>query len=347
MSPGLREEGTQSSGANLYRSPSERPKSTLRQLNLHDFYAIPPPLWHLSVAYGLSFRPTGWTEAGRRVAMAAIARASRGPRVNRDRLDYVQGQIAFARRTSDERATAINLECYKDLPMVTYDVTIRNARPLVDELSLDKEGFTLIQHSSSCLSKRIADISCKKYLEEMSLFIKDYFGACWVVPGRDGAVVRSAAILGSGSSATAAHIDYAPIAAPMVAARESQEHGVGIRSYSRLMIIHAWRTLSSAPHDFALALCDASTALDTDIVLHDFTSGLGDAYKSYALNYNPFEKWYYFPSSTPDEAILFKGFDSYENCNARAPYALFDNRRAHSGTKPGESIGARFFVYFA
>lgn len=282
--------------------------------------------------------------------MATAARAPSRTRVDRDRLECVHGEIAFARRTSDEKAPAISFPRYEDVPMVTYDVSIRNAHPIVDELSLDREGFTLLQHKVSCANERNPEILCQRYLEEMTPFIKEYFNASWVVPRRDGVIVRSAdrnSALGLRGPGAMAHIDYAPIAAPMVAARESQKQGIPIQSYSRLMIIHAWRALSPPPQDFPLALCDSATALDTDIVVHDYTSDLGAAYKSCVLNYNPFEKWYYFPEMKADEVILFKGFDSYENCNARAPHSAFDDRRAHPDATPRESIEARFFVYFA
>ncbi|MET4122012.1 hypothetical protein ABIB85_008462 [Bradyrhizobium sp. JR1.5] len=68
------------------------------------------------------------------------------------------------------------------MPALTYGVTIRDARSIVNELSLDKEGFTLIQHDLSCANKQNPGVMRDKYLGEMVPFIKNYFKASWIVP---------------------------------------------------------------------------------------------------------------------------------------------------------------------
>jgi hypothetical protein len=45
----------------------------------------------------------------------------------------VHGEIAFARRSSDEQAAAVVVPNYEGHSMVTYDCRIRKARPIVDE----------------------------------------------------------------------------------------------------------------------------------------------------------------------------------------------------------------------
>ncbi|WFU40008.1 CmcJ/NvfI family oxidoreductase [Bradyrhizobium sp. CB82] len=282
--------------------------------------------------------------------MENTKRVSSIAQINRDDLESVQGEIAFGRRSCEEKAPEVVYPRYENIPMVSYDVTVRNARPIVDELSLDREGFTLIQHKISCASERDPEIMCSKYLEEMVPFIKDYFKASWVVPRRDGVIVRRAGgggLPGVKGAAGMAHIDYASIAAPMVAARENQQQGITIRPYSRLMIIQAWRVLSPPPQDNSLAVCDYSSVVDPDLLVHDYTSDVGVPWKSVLLRYSPLHRWYYFPELKPDELILFKGYDSEESCNAPTPHTGFDNRRAYPNAKPRESIEARFYVYYA
>ncbi|MDF0498639.1 CmcJ/NvfI family oxidoreductase [Bradyrhizobium yuanmingense] len=282
--------------------------------------------------------------------MVGAARACSTTRINRDDLECVQGQMAFARRSPEERAPEVFFPRYEAIPMVSHEVTIRNARPIVDDLSLDREGFALVQHKTSCAKERNAEILADRYLEEMVPFLKDYFNAAWVVPKRDGVIVRSAAknaATGIRGTAGMAHIDYAPISAPMLAARENHVQGLPIRSYSRLMIIQAWRAVSPPPQDIPLALCDSASVLDTDVLVHDYVSDIGADWKSCLLYYSPLYRWYYFPDMTQDELILFKGYDSEENCNARAAHTGFDNRRAYPNALPRESIEARFYVYYA
>lgn len=283
--------------------------------------------------------------------MKSAARIPSAAPVDRSRLPSVQGQIAFARRSPDEKAPEVFFPRYENISMVSHDgVVIRDARPIVNELSLDREGFTLVQHKTACAGERDPESLTGKYLEEMVPFIKEHFGASWVVPRRDGVIVRSAGeepAPGVRKTAGMAHIDYAPISAPMLAARENQKQGIPIRSYSRLMIIQAWRAVSPPPQDVPLALCDNSSVLDTDIVVHDYISDAGADWKSCLLHYSPLHRWYYFPEMTPDELILFKGYDSEDNCNAQAAHTGFDNRRAQPNAKRRESIEARFYVYYA
>lgn len=292
--------------------------------------------------------------------MANAKRASSTAQINRDQLDSVRGQIAFARRTPDEKATSRIVPNYENVPMVSYDVTIRNARPIANELSLDREGFVLVQHQTSCADIRDPEIMRGKYLEEMVPFIKSYFNESWVVPRRSGVYLRLAAgaaipktgwntVSGVREPAGMAHIDYASVAGPMIAAAENQSQGIPIRPYSRLMLIQAWRVLSPPPQDFPLAFCDASTTLETDVAVVDYVSNKNEpstAAKSTVLRFNPAQRWYYFPEMRPEELILFKGYDSDAHYDPQAPHSAFDDRHTFSNAKPRESVEARFFVYY-
>lgn len=280
--------------------------------------------------------------------MGTVVRASSKERVDRDKLECVRGQMGFARRSPAETAPEIVVPNYaNDMRFLSYEVTIRNARPIVEELSLDREGFTLVHHKTPCADVRDPAVMRDKYLEEMVPFIKNYFNASWVMPSRRGVVVRSAGMSSNlAPVASTAHIDYALIAAPVIAATVNQEQGIPIRPYSRMMIIHAWRALSSPPQDFPLACSDAGTILDTDLIVTDYDRNGPMWHKTCQLCFNPGIRWYYFPEMTPDELILFKGYDSEDNCNARSGHTAFDNRRAYPNAKPRESVEARFFVYY-
>lgn len=288
--------------------------------------------------------------------MANAARASSSTRVNRDQLKTVQGAIAFARRSPEDTAPEVVVPNYNvPLGYASYDVQIHNARPIVDELSLDREGFTLIQRKSPWATESDPELMRDKYLEDMVPFIKDCFNASWVVPKKDAVIVRTpGAPLPAGeghrplvrnSAAGFAHIDYSPIAGPMIAAREDQIQGIPIRAYSRLLIIQAWHALSPAPQDIPLAMCDGSTVLDTDLV-ETIYEGFGIKHKSWHVHYSPLHRWYYFPEMTADEFILFKGYDSEDSCNPRGAHSAFDNRRAYPNAKPRRSVEGRFFVYY-
>ncbi|WP_456865281.1 CmcJ/NvfI family oxidoreductase [Bradyrhizobium sp. USDA 4503] len=270
--------------------------------------------------------------------------------MDRNRLDLVKGEIAFARRSPGERAPEVAAPLYDaGAPQVLYDVDIRDARPIVDELSLDREGFILVPHKTSCADVRDPEVMRQKYIDEMVPFIKDFFNASWVVPRRDGVVMR----LASASPAAGvrpvsynAHIDFAPVSAPLLAAQENQAQGIPSPLYSRMMIVQAWRALSPPPQDFPLAFADASTIYDTNLFEHTFRSHLGKDHKSICLHYGAAIRWYYFSGMHPDEVVLFTGYDSDRHYDPRSAHSAFDNRRAFPNARPRESVEARFYVYF-
>ncbi len=294
--------------------------------------------------------------------MGTAKRAASTAQVNRDQLECAQGEIVFCRRAPDEKAPEVVVPTFEDHPMVSYDVSIRNARSIVDELSLDKEGFTLIRHKTSCADVRDPEVMRERYLEEMVPFLKSYFNASWVVPRRSGLYIRRSEgagipkggwnkVSGVRQPGAMAHVDFASIAGPVAAAAENQVQGIPIRPYSRMMVIQAWRALSPPPQDFPLAFCDASTVLDSDIDVFEYVANTrnepGSAFKTCGLRFNPAQRWYYFPEMVADELILFKGYDSDEHYKPQSPHSAFDDRRAYPNAKPRESVEARFFVYYA
>ncbi|MCC8957519.1 hypothetical protein H8B02_29975 [Bradyrhizobium sp. Pear77] len=293
--------------------------------------------------------------------MGNATRSSSSGRVDREHLECVQGRFSFALRSPDEGTPE-----YKtgyDIPFVEHDVTIRNARPIVDELSLDKEGFTLIQHKMSCLNEHDPQVLRKKYLEELVPFVKDYFNASWVATADVGGVtLRSLGGDSFGGTADGAggeagklpvrnfgagfaHIDYSPVAGPMIAARDNQLQSIEIRSYSRLIILQTWRAISSPPQDFPLAFCDGSSISNADLVDTPQTR-YGATIRAWIPHYNPSHRWYYFPDMTSDELVLFKGYDSAMHYHPWSAHSAFDNRRACPNARPRESIETRVYVYY-
>jgi hypothetical protein len=264
----------------------------------------------------------------------------------------VTGRMGFARSSAEEKALEV-FDARYTTPLVDRDVTIRNARLIEHELSLDREGFILVQHKTACANERDPHIVRDRYLEEMTPFIKDYFKASLVVPYRNSVFVRHAGVspvAGVKGTSKTVHIDFAPIAAPLLAARENVRQGIPLQSYSRLMVIHAWRALSPPPQDFPLALSDSSSLPESDLNFFEFDYGRGDSsendgrFWTASPRYSPDHRWYHFPDLQPDELILFKGYDSQQKCYVA--HTGFDNRRAFPDARPRESFEARFFVYF-
>ena len=270
----------------------------------------------------------------------------------REQLDRVRSKIGFVPKAETEEATYHVARCVA--PIVGHEVEIRDARPIVDELSLNREGFILVNHDMPALSETDPLIMQEKYTAEMADFLKTYLKAAWVVPYAEGelgtTLLRSAATTEAATAEGAprkkipmAHMDFSAQSAPVVAAASAQVHGIAALPYSRMILIQTWCALTPAPQDFPLAIVDGSTVMDTDLSPKDV-----DGYSQvlWVLHYNPTQKWYYFSNMERNEIILFLGYDSQRSDYPRAAHSSFDNRAAFPNATPRSNIESRFWVYF-
>lgn len=87
--------------------------------------------------------------------------------------------------------------------------------------------------------------------------------------------------------------------------------------------------------------CPRSDLLAYDIVYPDRVGG------NYVIKNNPEHRIYYLHHQTPDEALVFKQYDSDASKVQYAPHAAFDNPNASKEPfKPRESIELRLFVFY-
>jgi len=270
----------------------------------------------------------------------------------REQLDCVHSKIGFVPKADTEEATYHVDRCIA--PIVDQEVKIRDARTIVDELSLDREGFILVNHDMGALSETDPAVMQEKYTAEMADFLKTYLKAACVVPYAEGelgtTLLRTAAppvaVNAEGAprqKVPMAHIDFSAQSAPVVAATSAHIHGIAARPYSRMILIQTWCALTPAPQDFPLAFVDGSTVLDTDLQPKEV-----DGYSQvlWALHYNPTQRWYYFPNMNRNEIVLFLGYDSRRSDYPRVAHSSFDNRAAFPNATPRSNIESRFWVYF-
>lgn len=103
------------------------------------------------------------------------------------------------------------------------------------------------------------------------------------------------------------HVDQTPKAART----RATSHGPG-RRFRRFQIINIWRPLIEPVRNFPLAMCDYQSVNATaDLVVTKlcFPAWLKDR-ESYSVRHNSRHRWYYWHSLTPDEALIFKCYDS-------------------------------------
>jgi hypothetical protein len=283
---------------------------------------------------------------------AGLKKSSSG--ASRDDLPFVTGQMKFATKVGEGPNTVMACKVY-------------DARPIVGELSLDREGFQLIHHESELARQGDVDLLRREalaYLDDVAPAIRDALGASWVVPrtaANSGVVVRSATKIVPGEPFhyvrnkgavevpfPGVHLDYSAASALQLARAENHQRGIPERPFSRMIIIQAWRATSPPPQDRPLALMDASTLRPEDTFITGAPLAAddlsGDGFQTRGVVHNPDQRWYYFSDMLPGDLMLFKGYDS-ENL-ATPPHASFLNETAAGRSHPRESVEGRFFCYF-
>jgi hypothetical protein len=125
-------------------------------------------------------------------------------------------------------------------------------------------------------------------------------------------------------------------------------------STSRWAIINVWRPLFNPVARDPLAVCDARSVPEEDLVdmlavipkdaTHKVLSKRRDI-KGFNVRYNPVHKWYYGSRMRPEEALLIKIYDSKRDGRARrTPHSAFSHPETRGEDATRESIEVRCLV---
>ncbi|HYD14424.1 MAG TPA: CmcJ/NvfI family oxidoreductase [Allosphingosinicella sp.] len=229
-------------------------------------------------------------------------------------------------------------------------VAIADARPLAADLSLDAEGFELLQAASAFASFDDNDAIRTAYYAEVEALLADATGAQKVIAFDHN--VRSMARAAGGEAGIRGpvprtHNDFTARSGPERAAAELAARGIDPLALEgrRFAIINLWRPIGRAVEKSPLALADARSIapgdwVETDLVYRDRVG------ETYALGYSAGQLWYWFPRLAPDEAILIKGFDSAPDVARFTPHSAFDDPAARADAPARESIEVRALVIY-
>ncbi len=242
-----------------------------------------------------------------------------------------------------------------------HGVTVRDARRSAEALSVDTNGFQLVEHASA-----VADFHDKAQVEaiypaEMVALTQVLTDADLVLPMT--ATLRSAAAAAGGGvqpPATDAHVDFTTPSAERFARmiyERAEPDGPG---YARFVILGQWRAFSPPPQDWPLALCDARSVGPEEgtpnvLVIVDELPSEADRFAdipgedqlpaAWVFVHNPAHRWWYFPKLTRDELIVFKFYDSDHGRPWRTPHTAFRDPSFPDACNR-ESIEFRTVAYF-
>ncbi len=197
-------------------------------------------------------------------------------------------------------------------PPDDHAMTITDARPFRDELTIARNGFTLLQHRSA-----VRDFFDEKQVERVLVpetidLATQLNGASKVIAFGPVARTDDPASRQGRLPSFGAHVDYGRRTVEDIARQmlgDDAEHWLS----HRVVLMNFWRPIRpvfSSP----LALCDASTVLETDLNPSEVRGGLMDPDRpplyGFNLSHNPAHRWYYAPRMQPDELYAFKLYDS-------------------------------------
>jgi hypothetical protein len=225
-------------------------------------------------------------------------------------------------------------------------VEIANARN--ERLSLERNGFELVEHRSAVKNFFDPDELKAVYYLEVEALIKARSAAARVVVFdhtlRSGsAEEREEKLLRE--PVLSAHNDYTDWSGPQ-RVREIMGDEAERLLARRFAIIQLWRAIAEPIRTNPLALADARSVAPEDLLVAErrYPHRVGQTYR---LKYSPRHRWFYFPELTRDEAIIFKVYDSEKDGRARfTPHTSFVDPATPPDAPPRQSIEARALAFF-
>jgi hypothetical protein len=232
----------------------------------------------------------------------------------------------------------------------SHTVPIYDMRPLAGGLSLDVQGFALVPAPTA-----VADFYDEAqlqaiYYREAEDLVKQATGASRVVVfdhtirrRTHGVEDRTPGI--PRQPVTRVHGDYTKLSGPQRVRDLMGDEADDLLS-RRFAIVNVWRPIRGPLFDAPLAVCDAGSLADGDLVPQDliYRDRRGEIY---GLTYNPAHRWYYAPAMQAEEALLLKCFDSQTDGRARfMPHTSFADPNAPADMLPRESIELRTLAFF-
>jgi hypothetical protein len=234
----------------------------------------------------------------------------------------------------------------------THRVRIEDGRALAGELSLEQNGFVLVQRPTAVRDFFDKAHMRSVYYPELVALVKEISGASRAVvfdhtvrsgneSEREEKLVREPVLY--------VHNDYTEVSGPR-RIREllptlAPEWDVESLLAKRFAIIQVWRPIRTVLEN-PLAIADARSLDSGDLITVErrYPDRVGETYR---LKFNPAHRWVYFPRMQPDEAIVFKVYDSARDGRARfTPHTAFRDPTTPPDAPHRQSVEARLFAFF-
>jgi len=227
-------------------------------------------------------------------------------------------------------------------------VTLHNGRLDADDFVLERNGFRFVHHNTKVVDFFDEDEVCRVYYPEMQTLVKAEIGAARVevfdhtLRTADDELREAQKIR---EVVRRVHNDYTEWSGPQrVRTFLPQEADELLRR--RFAVIQVWRPIRHPVETWPLAIADAQSISPESLVVTErrYPDRIG---QTYAITYDPGHRWYWFPRMRPDEALVFKTYESQKAGRARwTAHTAFEDPTAPPDARPRESIEIRTLAFF-
>jgi hypothetical protein len=229
-------------------------------------------------------------------------------------------------------------------PADDHEMTLTDMRPLQQELTVDRNGFALLNHQTAVKNFFDPNEVQHVFAPEVIALAKKLNGAVHAIAF--GPVARSddPAISQSRLPAFGAHVDYgrSTIEDQVRMAIGDKEADYWLQK--RVVLMNFWRPITTV-YRTPLTLCDASTVAPDDLYDSEIRGGLDDPNRpplfGFNLSYNPKHRWYYVPQMRPDEVFAFKLYDSDPSRPQWTGHTAFTDPDSTDASPPRQSMEIR------
>jgi len=233
-------------------------------------------------------------------------------------------------------------------PKDPHEMEVQDLRAEIDALAFDRNGFVVSRGASEAIT--IADPAARmaRFGQEAETLVKEATGATKVISF--GGMYRSDAPDSADGNLPAfgAHVDYGARTVRDFTLDHLPPEEAERRLAGRHMLINVWRPLRTVERS-PLALCDASTVSRDDLFPSEVVGGLGDANRrslfGFNIAHNPAHRWTWLPRMTPDEAFIFRLFDSDPGAIQFTGHTAVKDPTAAADAAPRESLEIRTIAF--
>ena len=230
-----------------------------------------------------------------------------------------------------------------------HNVPVFDARPIVADLSLDREGFALVRHPTVVKDFYDDQEVRKVYYPAVEAFLRATLNAdrVFIFDHTVRKRVAGAVDLRDGTPrqpATRVHVDQTEVSGHNRVYEHLPDEANELVK-GRVQVINLWRPIRGPLLDAPLAMADGRTVDPRELVASDliYPNRKGEIY---TVKYYPAHRWYYVPRMTADEALLLKCYDSATDGRTRfCPHTAFVDPTTPADAAPRESIEVRTLVF--